>query len=82
MLASQATVAAVQGVGIVAVELSNHTSFLWPVFEGTIHAEVRRLHRGRYLSIPRLTDRSVDSFLPARLDCRRVIGVTVFRATR
>ncbi len=47
MLASEATVAAVHGQGMVAVGLSNHTSFLRPVFEGTIHAEVRRLHRGR-----------------------------------
>ena len=26
---------------------SNHTSFLRPVTEGTVHAEARRRHRGR-----------------------------------
>jgi 1,4-dihydroxy-2-naphthoyl-CoA hydrolase len=47
MLASEATVSAVHGEGMIAVGLSNHTSFLRPVFAGTVHAEARRLHRGR-----------------------------------
>ena len=47
MLASEATVSAVYGDGLIAVGLSNHTSFLRPVFEGTVHAEAKRLHRGR-----------------------------------
>lgn len=47
MLASEATVSAVHGSGSIAVGLSNHTSFLRPVTEGTVHAEARRLHRGR-----------------------------------
>ena len=47
MLASEATVSAVYGDGLIAVGLSNHTSFLRPVFEGTVHAEAKRLHRRR-----------------------------------
>lgn len=47
MLASEATVSVVHGESMIAVGLSNHTSFLRPVFEGTIHAEARRLHRGK-----------------------------------
>lgn len=47
MLASEATVSAVHGQGMVAVGLSNHTSFLRPVFDGAIQAEARRLHRGK-----------------------------------
>lgn len=47
MLASEATVSVVHGEGMVAVGLSNHTSFLRPVFDGEIQAEARRLHRGR-----------------------------------
>lgn len=47
MLASEATVSVVHGEDLIAVGLSNHTSFLRPVFEGTIHAEARRLHRGK-----------------------------------
>ena len=46
-LASMATYRAVAGEGMVAVGLSNHTSFMRPVFEGVIHAEARRRHRGR-----------------------------------
>lgn len=47
MLASEATVSVVHGQGMIAVGLSNHTSFLRPVFDGGIHAEARRLHRGK-----------------------------------
>ncbi len=46
-LASQATFRAVYGEGMVAVGLSNQTSFLRPVLEGTVYAEGRRRHRGR-----------------------------------
>lgn len=46
-LASAATAAAVIPEGMIAVGLSNQTSFLRPVSEGTIHAEARRRHRGR-----------------------------------
>jgi uncharacterized protein (TIGR00369 family) len=45
-LASAATFRAVWPESI-AVGLSNHTSFLRPVTEGTVHAEARRRHRGR-----------------------------------
>jgi 1,4-dihydroxy-2-naphthoyl-CoA hydrolase len=46
MLASEATIASVHDDGMIAVGLSNHTSFLRPVTEGAIHAEARRLHGG------------------------------------
>lgn len=46
-LASVATAMHVAGDGQVAVGQSNHTSFLRPVSEGTVHAEARRRHRGR-----------------------------------
>lgn len=46
-LASAATAAAVIPEGMIAVGLSNQTSFLRPVSEGTIHGEARRRHRGR-----------------------------------
>ena len=45
-LASATTFLHVQPESI-AVGLSNNTSFLRPVFEGTVHAEGRRRHRGR-----------------------------------
>ena len=47
MLASEATVASVHDDGMIAVGLSNHTSFLRPVAEGAIHAEAQRLHGGK-----------------------------------
>lgn len=47
ILASEATVYSIYGDGMVAVGLSNHTSFLRPIVEGTVHAEARRLHRSR-----------------------------------
>ena len=47
MLTSEATLASVHDDGMIAVGLSNHTSFLRPVERGTIHAEARRLHGGK-----------------------------------
>ncbi len=46
-LASVATFTSVAPGGEVAMGQSNHTSFLRPVTEGTVHAEARRRHRGR-----------------------------------
>ena len=46
-LASMATWAAVSPEGKTAQGLSNQTSFLRPIVEGTIHAVARRRHRGR-----------------------------------
>lgn len=46
-LASIATARAVAVEGKIAVGLSNHTSFLRSVSNGTIHAVARALHRGR-----------------------------------
>jgi uncharacterized protein (TIGR00369 family) len=46
-LASMATHVAVAGRGEMAMGLSNSTSFLRPVTEGTVHAHGTRLHRGR-----------------------------------
>jgi 1,4-dihydroxy-2-naphthoyl-CoA hydrolase len=45
-IASQATYAVVSQEGNMAVGLSNHTSFMRPILEGTLHAEARRRHRG------------------------------------
>ncbi len=46
-MASLATAAAVMGEGKVATGMSNSTSFLRPITEGTVHARAERLHRGR-----------------------------------
>jgi uncharacterized protein (TIGR00369 family) len=46
-LASRATYEAVAPEGLTAQGLSNQTSFLRPILEGTVHAEARRRHRGR-----------------------------------
>jgi 1,4-dihydroxy-2-naphthoyl-CoA hydrolase len=46
-LASMATAMAVAPEGKQAMGLSNATSFLRPITEGTVHATARRLHRGR-----------------------------------
>ena len=46
-LAARGTHGAGAGKGRVAVGLSNQTSFLRPVRDGTVHAEARRRHRGR-----------------------------------
>lgn len=46
-LASRATFEGVFDDGMIALGLSNSTSFLRPVFEGAIQSDARRLHRGR-----------------------------------
>ena len=46
-LASWATAMVVLGDGQAAMGLSNNTSFLRPIGEGTIHALATRRHRGR-----------------------------------
>lgn len=46
-MASLATALVVMGEGSIAMGLSNNTSFLRPVTEGTVHAKATRLHRGR-----------------------------------
>jgi 1,4-dihydroxy-2-naphthoyl-CoA hydrolase len=46
-IASMATWHAVQADGRSALGLSNQTSFLRPIVDGTIHAVARRRHRGR-----------------------------------
>ena len=46
-LASAATFVAVRDQGMLAMGQSNHTSFLRPVSEGTIHANGTARHRGR-----------------------------------
>ena len=46
-LASLGTLAVVVAQGNVAMGSSNHTSFLRPIVDGTIHARALRRHRGR-----------------------------------
>jgi 1,4-dihydroxy-2-naphthoyl-CoA hydrolase len=46
-MASIATALAVAAGGEAAMGLSNNTSFLRPITEGSIHAHATRLHRGR-----------------------------------
>lgn len=46
-LCSVATWAGVQADGMAAMGMSNLTSFMRPVTEGTVHADARRRHRGR-----------------------------------
>jgi 1,4-dihydroxy-2-naphthoyl-CoA hydrolase len=46
-LASAATYMAVREDGMVAMGMSNQTTFMRPITEGTIHGEARRRHRGR-----------------------------------
>lgn len=46
-MASMGTWFAVRGDGMTAQGLSNQTSFLRPILEGTIHATARRRHKGR-----------------------------------
>jgi 1,4-dihydroxy-2-naphthoyl-CoA hydrolase len=46
-ICSIATAMAVHEQGCVAMGMSNSTSFLRPVTEGTVHAHATRLHRGR-----------------------------------
>jgi 1,4-dihydroxy-2-naphthoyl-CoA hydrolase len=47
MVATEATVVQVWGAGEVAMGVSNDTSLLRPVADGTLHATARRRHRGR-----------------------------------
>jgi 1,4-dihydroxy-2-naphthoyl-CoA hydrolase len=46
-LVSGATHMAVAPDGMVAMGLANHTSFVRPVTEGSVHADARCRHRGR-----------------------------------
>ena len=46
-ITSMATWMAVNGDGKTAQGLSNQTSFLRPITEGTVHAVARRRHKGR-----------------------------------
>jgi len=46
-MTSLATALAVYEQGETAMGLSNNTSFLRPITEGTVHAAATRLHRGR-----------------------------------
>ena len=46
-LASDATARAVAPAGFAAMGMSNNLTFMRPVMGGTVHAEARRLHRGR-----------------------------------
>jgi 1,4-dihydroxy-2-naphthoyl-CoA hydrolase len=46
-MTSMATFQAVRDEGRTAQGLSNQTSFLRPILEGTVHATARRRHRGR-----------------------------------
>jgi 1,4-dihydroxy-2-naphthoyl-CoA hydrolase len=46
-IVSRATHQAVAGEGSLAVGQSNHTTFLRPVTDGSVHAEARARHRGR-----------------------------------
>jgi 1,4-dihydroxy-2-naphthoyl-CoA hydrolase len=46
-ITSHATAQAVMADGMSAQGLSNQTSFLRPILEGTVHAVARRRHRGR-----------------------------------
>lgn len=46
-MTSLGTAAAVIGEGMMATGMSNSTSFLRPILEGTVHAHAVRLHRGR-----------------------------------
>jgi 1,4-dihydroxy-2-naphthoyl-CoA hydrolase len=46
-IASQATARAVHADGNIAVGMSNFTSYMRPITDGSVHAEARRVHRGR-----------------------------------
>jgi 1,4-dihydroxy-2-naphthoyl-CoA hydrolase len=46
-ITSLATAAAVMGEGKVATGMSNNTSFLRPILDGTVHAHALCLHHGR-----------------------------------
>ncbi len=46
-LVSATTAVHVMADGMIAIGQSNHTTFMRPIGEGTVHAEARRRHRGR-----------------------------------
>ena len=46
-LVSATTAVHVMDEGMIAVGMSNNTTFVRPIGEGTVHAEARRRHRGR-----------------------------------
>jgi len=46
-LTSVATATSVAADGMIATGMSNQTSFLRPITEGTVHAQAVRRHRGR-----------------------------------
>jgi 1,4-dihydroxy-2-naphthoyl-CoA hydrolase len=46
-LASLGTNVGVNAAGSIGLGMSNHSSFLRPVSEGSVHGEARRRHRGR-----------------------------------
>jgi uncharacterized protein (TIGR00369 family) len=46
-ITSLATARVVMGDGMMATGMSNQTSFLRPITQGTVHATARRRHRGR-----------------------------------
>ncbi len=46
-MTSLATAVAAMSEGKVATGMSNNTSFLRPILDGTVHARASRLHRGR-----------------------------------
>jgi 1,4-dihydroxy-2-naphthoyl-CoA hydrolase len=46
-ITSLATARVVMRDGMIATGMSNQTSFLRPITEGTVHATARRRHRGR-----------------------------------
>ena len=46
-LAVRGTAASVEPQGKVAVSLANHTTVLYPIADGTIHATATQRHRGR-----------------------------------
>ncbi len=46
-MSSLATAVAVMREGKVAMGMSNSTSFLRPITQGTVHAHAKRLHGGR-----------------------------------
>ncbi len=59
-MASLATALGVMEEGKMAMGLSNSTSFLRPITEGTVHAHARRLHRGRTTWVWDVTFRDDD----------------------
>src|ERR1700681_4460787 len=68
-LTSLATAAAVIPEGKMAMGMSNNTSFLRPITEGTVHAHATRLHRGRTIWVwdVRMSDDAGRSCAVARV---------------